>query len=161
MVKIGSLELYVGTKEEYKEAVSKDMAILCALNRADGYVTHQSEVGWTGRGCPKDHPDYLYKHTGDALYLNMIDADEGKYFDPLMINTALDFIWWHLDQGNKVFVYCSMGESRAPSLALMYLLQAGLIEESSRTIAIFRERYYPKYKPRKGILEFMKRNWKI
>ena len=59
MKKIGNLELYVGTKEEYSNAVVKGMKIVCALNRATGFVTHQSKVGWQGRGCNKDNPNYL------------------------------------------------------------------------------------------------------
>jgi hypothetical protein len=59
MEKIADLNLYVGTKEEYHTAIEQNMDIVCALNRAKGYVTHQSIVGWSGRGCNKDNPYYL------------------------------------------------------------------------------------------------------
>lgn len=59
MQQIGKWNIYVGTKEEYKVAINKGMKIVCALNRAKGYVTHQSVVGWEGRGCNKDNPYYF------------------------------------------------------------------------------------------------------
>jgi len=46
MQKIANINIYVGTKEEYRTAQSKGMKIVCALNRANGFVTHQSQVGW-------------------------------------------------------------------------------------------------------------------
>lgn len=45
MKKIANLNIFVGTKEEYRMAVSQGMKIVCALNRANGFVTHQSKVG--------------------------------------------------------------------------------------------------------------------
>lgn len=57
-----------------QKIANKNMKIVCALNRANGFVTHQSQVGWSGRGCDKDNPHYLYKEDVDAIYLNMIDG---------------------------------------------------------------------------------------
>jgi hypothetical protein len=45
MQKIANLNIYVGTKEKYPTAVSQGMKIVCALKRANGFVTHQSKVG--------------------------------------------------------------------------------------------------------------------
>lgn len=44
MQKIANLNIYVGTKEEYRTAVSQGMKIVCALNRANGFVTRQYRV---------------------------------------------------------------------------------------------------------------------
>lgn len=81
MQKIADLNIYVGTKEEYGTALSQNMKIVCALNRANGFVTHQSHVGWSGRGCDKDNPYYLFKEEEHAIYLNMIDGDDPKQDD--------------------------------------------------------------------------------
>ena len=81
MQKIANLNIYVGTKEEYHVALSQGMKIVCALNRANGFVTHQSKVGWRGRGCNKDNPYYLYKVENDAIYLNIIDEMNLKYIN--------------------------------------------------------------------------------
>jgi hypothetical protein len=160
MVKIGELELYVGTKEEYRRAKNDGMKIVCALNRANGFVTHQSVVGWQGRGCDKRSPYYLFKETSDAIYLNMIDGDDPKYVNNDMINPALDFIHKNLEAGDKVFVYCSLGESRSPSIALMYMLQYGLIDKDPDVLMEFRRKYYPKYQPKNGNAFYIKRRWR-
>ena len=117
MLKIKGLELYIGKKEEYRQALQSQMNIVCALNRASGYVTHQSVVGWEGRGCNTDNPYYLYKLEKNAIYLNMIDGDDPKYISDNMITPALNFIHDKINIGESVFIYCSLGESRSPSIA--------------------------------------------
>jgi hypothetical protein len=161
MRKIKDIPLFIGTKEEYTTALHKGMKIVCALNRANGFVTHQSIVGWQGRGCNPDNPYYLFKRDADAIYLNMIDADDPKYVNDEMINPALDFIHEHLGNGNEVFVYCSLGESRSPSLPLMYLLEYNLIEKNQKTLNVFKEEYYPFYSPKTGNLLYIKKRWGI
>ena len=101
MEKIGELDLYVGTKEEYDTARNQDMKIVCALNRTNGFVTHQSVVGWSGRGCNKDNPYYLFKETEDAIYLNMIDGDNPDYVSDEMINSALKFVKSNIEKGHS------------------------------------------------------------
>lgn len=161
MVRIGDLKLYVGSKEEYNLAVQRGMKIVCALNRAKGYVTHQSVVGWTGRGCNQDNSYYLVKREPDAIYLNMIDGDDPKYVNDKRINPALDFIHQHLQDGNDVFIYCSLGESRSPSLALMYMLEYGLIEKATSTLSVFHINFYPDFAPKNGNLQYIKKRWGI
>tara|TARA_A100000171_G_C2133353_1_gene148218 strand:+ start:1576 stop:2061 length:486 start_codon:yes stop_codon:yes gene_type:complete len=161
MQQIKGLQLFVGTKEEYQIAIQKGMKIVCALNRANGFVTHQSVVGWQGRGCNPDNPYYLFKRDPDAIYLNMIDGENPKYVNDEMIDPALNFIHEHLSVGNAVFVYCSLGESRSPSIALMYLLENSLVEKSSNTINQFKREYYPMYNPKNGNLLYIKNRWKI
>ncbi len=161
MKQIKGLQLYVGTKEQYRIALQKGMKIVCALNRANGFVTHQSVVGWQGRGCNPAHPNYLFKREVDAIYMNMIDAEDPKYVNDEMINPALDFIHQHLTSGNSVFVYCSLGESRSPSIALMYLLENNLIEKNTNTLNIFKREYYTQYNPKSGNLLYIKRRWGI
>ncbi len=161
MRQIKGLQLYVGTKEEYQTARQKGMKIVCALNRANGFVTHQSVVGWQGRGCNPDSPYYLFKRDPDAIYLNMIDGENPKYVNDEMIDPALNFIHEHLSNDNVVFVYCSLGESRSPSIALMYLLENNLIERNSNTINLFKREYYPMYNPKNGNLLYIKNRWQI
>lgn len=158
MQQIGNWNIYVGTKEEYQHAVSKSMKIVCALNRVAGFVTHQSVVNWSGKGCNKDNPYYLFKRTDDAIYLNMIDGDNPEYISDDMINAALDFIKKALDKSDNVFIYCSLGESRSPSIALMYLLENGLIEPKN-AITDFKSRYYNNYSPKRGNLEYIQNRW--
>ncbi len=161
MIQIKDIKLFVGTKEEYFSAKQKGMKIVCALNRANGFVTHQSVVGWQGRGCNPASPYYLFKRESDAIYLNMIDGDDPKYVNDEMINPALDFIHQHLTSGNEVFIYCSLGESRSPSIALMYMLEFDLIERNTNTLNVFRSEYYPFFTPKLGNALYIKKRWGI
>lgn len=158
MQQIGDWDIYVGTKEEYQLALSRGMKIVCALNRANGYVTHQSVVGWSGRGCNKDNPYYLFKQTDNAIYLNMIDGEDPAYVSDDMINPALMFIKTALENQEKVFIYCSLGESRSPSIALMYLLENNLISPENALVE-FKTRFYSNYLPKRGNLEYIKNRW--
>jgi len=161
MIRLKEHEIYVGTKEEYQIARQKGFKIVCALNQANGYVTHQSVVGWQGRGCNPASPYYLFKREADAIYLNMIDCKDPKYINDAMINPALDFIHESIEQGNEVFIYCSLGESRSPSIALMYLLEYDLIEKNENVFDTFRNEYYPMYNPKLGNIEYIKNRWGI
>lgn len=161
MIQIKGINLFVGIKEEYNIAKQRRMKMVCALNRANGYITHQSVVGWQGRGCDPSHPHYLFRRDEDAIYLNMIDGDDPKYVNDAMIDPALDFIHQNLKNGSEVFVYCSLGESRSPSIALMYLLENNLIEKSTNTFKIFQSEFYPYYQPKNGNLLYIKRRWGI
>ena len=159
MKKIANLNIYVGIKEEYHTALSQNMKIVCALNRASGFVTHQSQVGWSGRGCNKDNLYYLYKEEEDAIYLNMIDGEDPVYVNDEMIDAALSFMKRHLDNDQTIFVYCSLGESRSPSIALMYMLEHGLIDATDNTLRVFRDKVYGNYQPKRGNAEYIIKRW--
>lgn len=154
MVKIGNLNLYVGTKEEYNDALKQDMRVVCALNKCKDYISHQSVVGWVGKGCNPSHPNYLYKETEDAIYLNMIDSPNPHFINDEMIDAALNFIHRNLTTHHKVFIYCSLGESRSPSIALMYLLKYKI--DTPISLKSFKEKYYPKFKPSLGNAIYIK-----
>ncbi|AFL69621.1 dual specificity protein phosphatase family protein [Sulfurospirillum barnesii] len=158
MQQIGDLNIYVGTKEEYTTAYKNNMKIVCALNRASGFVTHQSKIGWSGKGCDKGNPYYLYKEEENAIYLNMIDGEDPKYVSDEMINAALRFIKYHLENNEKIFIYCSLGESRSPSIALMYMLENELID-TTNTFINFTNNFYNNYQPKRGNLEYIQARW--
>jgi hypothetical protein len=155
MKRIGDLQLYVGVKEEFNSAKINGMKIVVALNRASGFITHQSLVGWTGKWCPKDHPNYLVYEEDDIIALNMIDGDDYRYISDDMINPALEFIKSNLDDNYKVFIYCSLGKSRSPSIVLMYLLESGLIKKDNDCFDTFRNEFYSNYNPRKGVKDYI------
>lgn len=161
MKQIKDIPLFVGVKEEYRTARQKGMKIVCALNRANGFISHQSVIGWQGRGCDPKHPYYLFKREEDAIYLNMIDGEDPIYVNDVMINAALEFIHDQISNEKEVFVYCSLGESRSPSIALMYLLENNLIVKSANTIQVFKSEYYSNYLPKSGNLLYIKRRWGI
>lgn len=149
MIKIQPLNLFVGTKEEYNEAVELEMSIVCAMNTGDG-VSYRSVVGKTS----SDHPDYLFRDDKTAIYLNLIDGDDSKYISDKMINAALQFIDRNLSDGKNVFVYCSEGKSRSPSIAFMYLMERNILLRGLPGLMAFHV-LYPHYVPGKGIASYI------
>lgn len=158
MEKIENIELYVGRKEEAETAFSNGMKVVIALNRANGFISHQSIVGWSGRGCNKDNPYYLFKTTDEYIALNLIDQDHSEYISNELIDNALRFIDKNIRAGEKVFIYCSLGESRSPSIALMYLLQYQNFS-TQNAINRFKQDLYPKYKPKLGFINYIENRW--
>lgn len=122
---------------------------------------HRQFVGYTGRGCPKDSPEYLWAERGNRLALNMVDAPKPEFFAKEMIDKALDFIERKLNEGLKVLVHCNQGESRSPSLCLLYLIKKGIIKgETLEDCEAEYLKIYPEYNPGNGIREFVKMNFK-
>lgn len=122
---------------------------------------HRQFVGYTGRGAPKDSPEYLWAERGNRLALNMVDAPMSLFFDKGMIDKGLDFIEQKLSEGLKVLVHCNVGESRSPSLCLLYLIKHGIIKgDTLEDCEAEFMKLYPKYNPGAGMRGFMKEHWK-
>lgn len=154
MKQINNLELFVGNKDEIELAKMSGMNIVNAIRQCKGYETHQSAVGWSQRGCPKDSPYYHYKETDSILFLNLVDTNDMKYIPDVIINKSNEFIDGKLKNGEKVFICCSLGESRSPSLALIYLLKQGIIDKEN-CINTFRSSFYEKYNPKQGFIDYI------
>ncbi len=163
--------LFVGNEQDFYnsllctfEPVKSEMEIL--INMPEGWAVchackepfHRMALQYTGRGAPKEHPEYLWsERMGNRLALNMVDANSGLFFDKNMVDKALDFIEQKLSEGLRVFVHCNEGFSRSPSLVLFYLIKHGIIK--GNTLEDCEAEFlklYPNYNPGKGIREFVK-----
>jgi predicted protein tyrosine phosphatase len=93
--------------------------------------------------------------------MNIVDAPSPAFFAKEMIDQALDFIDETLDRGLKVLIHCNRGESRSPSIALLYLAsrKAALpIVSLEAAEARFRS-LYSAYNPKAGIRGFLSMHW--
>lgn len=123
---------------------------------------HRQFVGYVGRGAPKDSPEYLWAERDNRLALNMVDAPKPEFFAKSMIDKALDFIEQKLGEGLKVLVHCNLGESRSPSLCLLYLIKHGIITgETLEDCEAEFLKIYPEYNPGTGMRGFVKENWDL
>jgi len=116
---------------------------------------HQEAVGYKG-SLQKDHPNYLSLESDFALYLNIIDPPVPLF----MIGTFevfLRFVGHHWDLGRDVLIHCNQGESRSPSLAMLFLASRGLILDESYEAAI--ESFDYKYYPSMGIEIYLGTHW--
>jgi hypothetical protein len=158
--------LYCGDINAYPPASSPLMPEWAVVHACKDPM-HRSMVGYTGRGCPKESPEYLWAERGNRLALNIVDAPKPEFFDKVMIDKALDFIDEKLKAGMKVLVHCNQGESRSPSIALLYVLSRGIkstgeylrdgdtLEDCEAEFM----KVYPEYNPGAGIRGFMKEHW--
>lgn len=122
---------------------------------------HRREIGYEGRGCPKDDPDYLFARRNNRLILNLVDAPKPEFFDKSLIDTALVFIDEQLNLGKNVLVCCNQGESRSPSICLLYMASKGFFGNGmafEKAEEVFKH-IYPPYNPGPGIREFMRLHW--
>lgn len=121
---------------------------------------HRNLLKYTGRGAPKDHPEYLFAERENRLFMNIVDAPKSIFFDKRMIDKALDFIHEKLNQGLKVLVHCNEGFSRSPSIALLYLVKYKYIDVDTLEDAEAEFlKLYPDYNPGAGMRGFVKENW--
>jgi hypothetical protein len=122
---------------------------------------HRQALGYTGRAAAKTHPEYLMARRPDRLILNLVDVDNPAYVATEIMDAAVTFIAESLGAGWKTLVHCNQGESRGPSIGLLYLaartdrLPKVSFEESE---TVFRT-LYPPYNPKAGMRGFLQRHW--
>ncbi|MEO9058328.1 MAG: dual specificity protein phosphatase family protein [Ktedonobacteraceae bacterium] len=152
-------KLFVGNERDYECSVShqRDWAVVHACKEP----YHRQALGYTGRGAPKSDPEYLVAHRGNRLMLNIVDTDNPLFFDKGMINQALDFIDQQRANELKVLVHCNQGESRGPSVTMLYMaarlrvLPADSLESAEQK---FKE-LYASYFPGMGIRGHLRQYW--
>lgn len=126
---------------------------------------HQSMLGYRG-SLLKTDPNYAFYRQGSRLALNLVDMDNFSkdYLDHYhkMFQTAIDFIDEQLLQNKKVLLHCDQGESRGPSIALLYMgskIKFGSVEfeeAKEKFMAI-----YPNYSPKGCMYYNLKELWNI
>lgn len=153
-----SPNLFVGSAADYESKV-RDQAGWCVVH-ACKEPYHRQALGYSGRAAPSSHPEYLVARRGNRLILNFVDAPDPKYVPRELVDAALEFIHARLAEGSRVLVHCNQRESRAPTLALLYL--ARYTEELPSAIGPaldeFRRRY-PEFRPADGVHGYVVANW--
>ncbi|NBX65764.1 MAG: hypothetical protein EBQ96_02080 [Proteobacteria bacterium] len=118
---------------------------------------HRSVVGYE-KNLPNTHPSYLAFERERHLYLNLVDPPV-----PLFKPESFALFFAFVDREialRPVLIHCNKGESRAPSLALLYAAKRlRLIPDESYEVArkAFEDRY--PYKPGLGIATFLSAHW--
>lgn len=150
--------IFVGTEQDdCFHGFVKNWAVVHACK----YPCHKLALGYEHH-LQKTHPNYLTYLNGKHLYLNIIDTHSPKFFSLDLFESSIRFISTFAKQGHSVLIHCNKGESRSPSIALVYLArETDLITDSDYDNA--REDFYPlfpTYLPRSGIDAFLRENWK-
>lgn len=120
---------------------------------------HQRAVGYRG-SLSRSHPNYLVLEGANDLYLNIIDPPIPLFMSPLF-TSFLEFAICQWERGKKVMIHCNQGESRAPSLALLFLSKYKN-EISSESFDAAKQEFqgkYPHYQPGQGIQIYLREKW--
>ncbi len=122
---------------------------------------HQNAVGYRGK-LPSDHPNYLVLEQENDLFLNIIDPPVPLFMPPLF-SRFLEFSEKHWSRGQKLLIHCNQGESRAPSLAMLFLAKriSAISNKSYEAAREEFEKIYPSYNPGKGIVTYFSKNWGV
>jgi hypothetical protein len=120
---------------------------------------HQRAVGYS-KLLPNTHPNYLVLEKENDLFLNIIDPPAPLFMPPLFTHFLL-FANRHWNANKSLLIHCNQGESRAPSLALLFLAKSRLaISNTSYSSAKNDfQILYPRYNPGKGIQIYFNKNW--
>jgi predicted protein tyrosine phosphatase len=91
----------------------------------------------------------------------MVDMEQElhpTYTNPIM-KAAINFIEKYIEM-NKILIHCNQGQSRSPSIALIYMARKGIINNESYPAASKEFiKLYQYYQPGRGIAVYMNNNW--
>lgn len=150
--------LFVGDQSAYEDKVrfSDEWCVVHACKEP----YHRQVLGYSGRGAPKSHPEYLVAVRGNRLILNMVDVDNPEYIPKEIMDAAVLFIYQSMKAGKQVLVHCNQGMSRSAGIALLFLAKQGLIAQTSFVEAEQQFRaLYPPCDMAMGIRGFLMKNW--
>lgn len=118
--------VFVGSDADVSEfmAINPDGAVIHAAKEK----WHREAVGYTGRGAPKDNPEYLFATRGTELMLNLVDSPKPEFIPEECFDAAYShFVKYHMGQGLPILIHCNQGRSRGPGVALYCLFVSGLV----------------------------------
>jgi hypothetical protein len=153
--------IYVGSEQDYYDIPdTNSWAVLHCCK--DPF--HRQFVGNYRGNLPPGHPDYPYKIRGNEMALNLVDMDffSAGYldFNRRMFEAAFAFLDSYRAKECKILIHCNQGESRGPTLGMLYASRLGAFgyADFTTTVAAFRK-IYPFYNPKKNIYETVMHLW--
>jgi len=146
--------LWVGNEQSCR-AGAADWSVVHACKSP----CHQHAVGYRG-SLQNTHPNYLSLRRDHDLFLNMIDPSRPMFMPPTF-TAFLAFAEQEWTAGQNMLIHCNLGESRAPSLALLFLAKRrGILADASYAAARTGfEALYPVYRPGQGIQAYFAEKW--
>ncbi|WP_174503991.1 dual specificity protein phosphatase family protein [Acidiphilium sp. C61] len=121
---------------------------------------HSRALGYApGKSAPKG-AEYFYAWREGQLILNLIDAPNPNFIPVEIIDVAIETIHKNISH-SKILLHCNQGQSRSPSIALLYLLKHTDILAQKNIVAAIAafQAIYPPYAPARGMAEYVRLNW--
>lgn len=150
--------LFIGSESDYERDVRLRRGWHVVHACKEPY--HRLFVGYKGRGCPKDSPEYLWALRGGRLALNLVDGDDPQWVPDGAVDAALEHVSRWLEEG-PVLLHCNRGASRSPVIGMLWMRSRGLLPED---FAAAEERFrtlYPPYAPARGMRLYAMGRWEI
>lgn len=158
MIQLPNTNLYIGSLVDLIEIDEQEWAVIHATQ-----TIHYRIFGWnrTTNKPDKNHPNYIYYEKDNKLSLNWVDGAAYLY-EWSGVETfikTLNFIDKWISKKN-VLIHCDQGQSRSPTLGLLYLAKrVKIISNDSFTTAKNEfMQSYPHYLPG-GIGKYVEQNW--
>jgi hypothetical protein len=140
-----------------QDACTHDDDGLVALVHACKIPCHREAVGYRN-SLPSTHEHYLVYETGHHLFLNLIDPPQPLFMMP-SFEAFLRFVDREI-RDREVLIHCNQGDSRAPSLALLYMAKRlGLLPGDTYDAAAESFASQFPFSPGEGISEWLRSNW--
>lgn len=158
MIQLSQTNLFIGSMHDLSQTNEKEWAFVHATQ-----TIHYRLFGWnrTTNKADKSHQNYICYENNNRLSLNWVDGASYLY-DWSGVETfikILDFIDKWISKKN-ILVHCDQGQSRSPTLGLLYLAKRAKIisNDSFQAAKIEFMQYCPYYLPG-GIGEYVQKNW--
>ena len=124
---------------------------------------HCQFVGYKGSLSP-NHPEYALKRIGNEMALNLVDMNSFSVnyleFNKKMFETAFSFLDEYKEQGYKLLIHCNQGESRAPTLGMLYAARFGAFGYAHFATSVRElQKIYPQYNPKIKIYKTVEALW--
>ena len=160
MINIPNTNLYISPLSDLNQRNEDDWVFVHATQ-----TIHYQLFGWDRKHNKpnKNHSNYIIYEKDNHLSLNWVDGKAFLYnwSGPETFVKVLNFIDKWI-KSRKVLIHCDQGQSRAPTLGLLYLAKRlRTISNESFTLAKkeFVELYYSRYTPG-GIGDYVNHKWK-
>jgi predicted protein tyrosine phosphatase len=100
--------------------------------------------------------DFFLTSDGNELFLSFEDALKAGQVNTKCILPAVEFTHRHVARGHRVLLHCIAGASRAPAIAMLYLLKyTDVLPRTNIFDAMFSfSGIYPLYDPNDGLFAF-------
>lgn len=152
--------VFVGGEQDYYD-----------IQRREGWATlhccknpfHCAFVGYRGN-LPSSHPNYALMRKENEMALNLVDMDRfsPNYldFNREMFATAFSFLDEYREQGYKLLIHCNQGESRGPTLGMLYAARLGAFDYADFDVTVSGfKKLYSLYNPKANIYLTTKSLW--
>lgn len=123
------------------------------LTAAQVLIKHAMDEIAVKRFFPVDN---VIRMDYNQMALNMVDANDARYFLNEMVNAGLEFISERMAEGDPILVHCNAGLSRSPSLCFLWMFEHGFLDNEYQYAVPQFKGIYKDWCPGNGIWNYLK-----